>query len=196
MATVYSADTYADNQITAPWGVGQSWIRKFSFNIANTTGGTGFVVNDTVNLCPIPYKDAGAGVLVVDFHVELPALDTGGTSIRVSLGDTNGSANAFQATWYSAIQMGSNSLPGLMSGSIAYDQSISNLKTRAITSTAFTANLPKLYAVSTLYSGYTAWPTINFTLKITTAANTATTTGVIRGWLMLQTYEGATSGSF
>jgi hypothetical protein len=182
MATAYKSDTYADVQITAPWGVGQTWIRPFSFNIATGTANTGFIINDTLALCPIPYRDAGTGVLVVDFHVELPSLDTG-TSVRVSLGDTNGTANAFQATWYSAATIGTNAA-GILTGSAGFQG----------TSTVFLKNgtapgdeLPHQYSISTLYASYVAFPTIDFMLKVTTAPNTATTTGTIRGWLMLQT---------
>lgn len=191
MATAYKADTYADPQLTAPWGVAQGWMRPFSFNIATGTSNTGFIINDTLALCPIPYKD---GVYVVDFHVEIPSLDTG-NSVRLSIGDTNGTANAFQATWYSAVELGSN-VASCANGTLAIGATHAAATVIPKNGTAPADELPHLYAVSTLYSGYTAWPTIDFMMKITTAPNTATTTGTIRGWLMLQTYQGSTSGSF
>lgn len=190
MATAYNSDTYADIQLNAPWGAAQAWIRPFSFNIANTTAAVGFALNDTLALCPIPYKD---GVYVVDFHLDIPSLD-GGNSVRVSLGDTNGTANAFQAVWYTTAELGSN-VASSVNGTLAIGAT--HVAATVIPkTTGLGAELPHLYAVSTLYSGYTAWPTINFEMKITTAPNTATTTGTIRGWLMLQTYQGSTSGSF
>jgi len=180
MATAYKADTYADIQLTAPWGVAQSFKRPFQFNIATGTSNTGFIINDTLSLCPIPFK---LGFLVVNFHVEIPSLDTG-NSVRVSLGDTNGTAGAFQATWYSAVEAGSN-VASIMTGFalIGGTHAAATMLAKNGTSPA----LPKQYAVGQLYSGYTAWPTIDFQLKITTAPNTATTTGTIKGWLELQT---------
>jgi hypothetical protein len=184
MATAYKADTYADNQIVAPWGVGQTWIRPFQFNIATGTANTGFIINDTLALCPIPYKDAGVGVLMVDFHVELPSLD-GGNSVRVSLGDTNGTAGAFQAVWYSAQELGSN-VQSILTGTLAIGGTHA-ATTILAKATGTAAELPKQYSISQLYTNYVAFPTIDFMLKVTTAPNTATTTGTIRGWLMLQT---------
>lgn len=191
MATAYNADSYADIQLSAPWGAAQLWMRPFSFNIANTTSSAGFALNDTLALCPIPYKD---GVYVVDFHIEIPSLD-GGNSVRLSIGDTNGTANAFQATWYSAVELGSN-VASCANGTLAIGATHAAATVIAKNGTAPASELPHLYTVSTLYSGYVAWPTINFEMKITTAPNTATTTGTIRGWLMLQTYQGSTGGSF
>lgn len=180
MATAYSADTYTDQQITAPWGVGQCWIRPFSFDFGKGSANVGFVVNDTVKLCPIPYKE---GVIVVNFQVEIPSLDTG-NSVRLSIGDTNGSSNAFQATYYSAVEAGSN-VASIAGGELLIGGTHAAATVLAKNGTA--PVLPKQYAVAQLYSGYVAWPTIDFMLKITTAPNTATTTGTIKGWLMLQT---------
>jgi hypothetical protein len=185
MATAYKADSYADVQITAPWGVGQTWIRPFQFNIATGTANTGFIVNDTLALCPIPYRDASVGVLVVDFHIEIPSLDTG-NSIRISIGDTNGTANAFQATWYSAVELGSN-VASCVNGTLAIGATHAAATVIAKNGTAPGDELPKQYSISQLYASYVAFPTIDFMLKVTTAPNTATTTGTIRGWLMLQT---------
>ena len=173
MATAYSADTYADMQVDLAWSVAGTFIRPFSFNIGTNTANVGFVINDTVNLCPIPYKN---GVLVVGYEVEIPSLDTG-TSVRVSLGDTNGTAGAFNATFAATLQIGANGA-GVFGPIMSYDATTVRAPVRGV--------MPKQYSISTLYSGYTAWPTINFQLKVTTAPNTATTTGTIKGWLMLQ----------
>lgn len=183
MATAYKADTYTDIQITHSPDVSTSWIRPFEFNIATGTSNTGFIINDTLALCPIPYKDGG-GVLVVDFHVEIPSLDTG-NSVRVSIGDTNGASNAFQATWYSGVELGSN-VASCANGTLAIGATHAAATVIAKNGTAPGDELPHQYSISTLYTGYTAWPTIDFMLKVTTAPNTATTTGTIRGWLMLQ----------
>jgi len=173
MATVYNADTYADNQLDLAWSVAGTFIRPFQFNIATGTANTGFIINDTLNLCPIPYKN---GVLVVGYEVEIPSLDTG-TSVRLQLGDTNGTSGAFQATFFSTTQMGANGA-GVFAPVMGFDATTARAPVRGV--------VPKQYSVSTLYTGYTAWPTINFQLKVITAPNTATTTGTIKGWLMLQ----------
>jgi len=175
MATAYLADTWTDIQISAPWGVAQGWARAFEFNIAHTTGAAGFVINDTVALCPIPYKQ---GVIVMGYHVEVPNLDSGGTAVRISLGDTNGSAGAFQATFASGLQVGAGNA-GVLHPLMCFDATTARAPVRGV--------IPKQYSISTLYTGYTAWPTISFMLKITTAATTTTTSGIIKGVLRLQT---------
>ena len=182
MATAYKADTYGDIQVSTTDSVARTWRRNFSFNIATGTSNVGFIINDTLALCPIPYKTAGAGVVVMDYVVEIPALDTG-TSVRVSLGDTNGTAGAFQATFVSAIQIGASSLGGVMSPVMCWDSATTRLPVRGV--------VPKQYTVGTLYTSFTPWPTVDFMLKITTAANTATTTGTIKGWLGLQVLNSA-----
>ena len=182
MATAYKADTYGDIQVSTTDSVARTWRRNFSFNIATGTSNVGFIINDTLALCPIPYKTAGAGVLVMDFLVELPSLDTG-NSVRVSLGDTNGTAGAFQATWYSAVEAGSN-VASILGGQLLIGGTHAAATVLAKNGTS--PALPKQYTIGTLYTGYVAWPTIDFMLKITTAPNTATTTGTIKGWLGLQ----------
>ena len=179
MATAYSAQTYADQQISAPWGVAQSWIRPFSFNIATGTSNTGFIINDTVKLCPIPYRIAGNGVLVVGYLVEIPSLDTG-TSVTLDLGDTNGSSNAFQATFVSNQGLGQNAA-SVMSPVMCFNATTAAAPVRGV--------VPKQYTVSGVQSAQSTsfTGTIDFVLKIHTAPNTATTTGTIKGWLMLQT---------
>lgn len=175
MATAYKAATYYDTQLTMGWGMVPPWKRYFKFDTASTNGG--FVINDTVALCAIPYL-AAEGVLVVDFHVDLPALDTG-TSVTVSLGDTNGTAGAFEATWYDGIAIGRSSAAGVMAGVEAF----AGATPLARNGTSYA--LPKQYTISGLYANYTKWPTIDFSLLIKAAPQTATTTGIIKGWLEL-----------
>lgn len=179
MATAYTADTYSDVQLGAPWAAAQTFIRPFSFNIGTNTTNAGFALNDTVKLCPIPYKEAGYGVLVVGYHVEIPALDTG-TSVRVSLGDTDGASNAFQATFSSAVQIGSGGSASVMSPLMNFNGTTSIAPVRGV--------VPKQYTAAAVYTAQgSTFPTIDFMFKVTTAPNTATTTGTIKGWLMLQT---------
>jgi hypothetical protein len=183
MATAYKADTYADQQITAPWSVGQSWIRPFSFNIATGTASTGFIVNDTLALCPIPYKAGGYGVLVVGYQVEIPSLDTG-TSVRLSLGDTNAASNAFQATFFSTVAIGINAA-GVLHPLMGYSGTTATAPVRGV--------VPHQYKASAVYTTQSStFPTVDFMLKVTTAPNTATTTGTIQGYLMLQTLNQST----
>lgn len=178
MATAYKADTYADVQITAPWGVAQTYCRPFSFNMGTATANAGFIINDTVALCPIPYKSADVGCLVLGYHIELPSLDTG-TSVRVSLGDTNASSNAFQATFFSAVALGNNAT-SVMSPLMGFNGTTAVAPVRGV--------VPIQYTPGAVYSAQAStYPTIDFMLKVTTAANTATTTGTIKGYLMLQT---------
>lgn len=176
MSTTYSADTLADIQLDLGWAVAGTFIRPFSFNIATGTSNTGFIINDVVNLCPIPYKSS-AGCLVISYEVEIPSLDTG-TSVRASLGDNNGAAGAFQATFASTLQIGANGA-GVLAPVMSFDGTTARAPVRGV--------VPKQYTVGTLYTGYVAWPTVYFQFKVTTAPNTATTTGTIKGWLMLQT---------
>lgn len=125
---------------------------------------------------------------MVDYHVEIPALDTG-TSVTVSLGDTNGTAGAFQATYYDGIAIGRSSTAGVMTRAIAFAGAT------AIARNGISYTIPKQYTISGLYANYTAWPTIDFQILIKAAPQTATTTGVIKGWLMLQMRE-STSVTF
>jgi hypothetical protein len=178
MATAYKADTYQDTQISAPWGVGQCWIRPFQFNIATGTANTGFIINDTLALCPIPYKNASFGVLVVGYNVEIPSLDTG-TSVRVSLGDTNAASNAFQATFAATLQIGANGA-GVFNPLMCFDGTTVRAPVRGV--------VPKQYLASAVFTTQAStFPVVDFMLKVTTAPNTATTTGTIKGYLMLQT---------
>lgn len=180
MATAYNADTYQDTQISAPWSVGQIFARSFSFNIATNTNNTGFALNDTVALCPIPYNEAGYGVLVLGYQVEIPELDTG-TSVALSLGDTNGASNAFQATFVSAAAIG-QAAAAVLSPVMSFNGTTAVAPVRGV--------VPKQYKASSVYTTQgNTYPTVNFELKITTAPNTATTTGTIKGYLLLQTLQ-------
>lgn len=176
MATAYKADTYNDQQVTTPWHL-NTFIRPFSFNIATGTNNTGFIINDTVALCPIPYKEGGYGVLVIGYEVEIPSLDTG-TSVRASLGDTNGASNAFQATFVSAVQIGANAA-GVLAPVMSFDGTTARAPVRGV--------VPIQYKASSVYTTQgNTFPTIDFMFKVTTAPNTATTTGTIKGWLLMQ----------
>jgi len=181
MATAYKADTYGDVQVTAPWGVSQVYSRDFSFNIGTNTANVGFIINDTVALCPIPYKSASYGVLVVGYNIEIPSLDTG-TSVRVSLGDTDGASNAFQATFFSAVAIGINAA-GVLNPLMGFSGTTATAPVRGV--------LPIQYLASKIYTdqGNSTTKTIDFMLKITTAPNTATTTGTIKGSLFLHTLQ-------
>lgn len=176
MATAYTADTYQDQQILTSWEVGNAFMRPFSFNIATNTSNVGFVLNDTVKLCPISVggKD---DVLVVGYHVEVPSLDTG-TSVTLDLGDTNGSSNAFQATFVSNQALGQNAA-SVLNPLMCFNGTTAAAPVRG--------KMPLQYTAANIYSTQgSAFKTIDFMLKIHTAPNTATTTGTIKGWLMLQ----------
>lgn len=179
MATAYKADTYQDTQVAAPWGSAQTFFRSFSFNIATGTANTGFIINDTLALCPIPYRMAGIGVLVCSYQIEIPSLDTG-TSVRLSLGDTNAASNAFQATFFSTIDVGINAA-GVLHPLMGFSGTTAKAPVRGV--------VPKAYSVSNVQTAQSTSFTgvIDFMLKVTTAPNTATTTGTIKGYLMLQT---------
>jgi len=181
MATAYKADTYQDTQVSSPWGVAQIFSRDFSFNIGTNTSSTGFAVNDTVALCPIPYKSGGYGVMVVGYRVEIPSLDTG-TSVRISLGDTDGASNAFQATFVSAVGIGINAA-GVLDPTMSFTGTTAVAPVRGV--------LPIQYLASKVYTdqGNSTTKTIDFMLKITTAPNTATTTGTIKGSLFMHTLQ-------
>lgn len=180
MATAYVADTYQDTQLAAPWGVAQIFSRDFQFNIANTTSSVGFIINDTVALCPIPYKEAGYGILIVGYEVEIPSLDTG-TSVRISLGDTNAASNAFQATYVSAVGIGINAT-GVLAPAMSFTGTTAVAPVRGV--------LPKQYLASAVYTTQgSKFPVVDFMLKITTAPNTATTTGTIKGSLFMHTLQ-------
>jgi hypothetical protein len=170
MATAYTADNYGDVPVFIPGLIG-CFIRPFQFNIGTNTANAGFVVNDTVTLCDIPHKSGAGGALVVGYQVEIPSLDTG-TSVRLSLGDNNGAAGAFQATFASLLQVGANGA-GVLNPVMSWDGTTARAPVRGV--------VPKQYTSATASNGV-----VSFILKIATAPNTATTTGVIQGYLLLQ----------
>lgn len=177
MATNYNADTQADVQLFIPGIIG-AFVRPFSFNIATNTSNAGFVINDTVALCPIPFG-AGSkpGVLVLGYHVEIPSLDTG-TSVVIALGDNNtASTGAFNATFVSGAGIGINAA-GVLSPLMCYTGTTAVAPVRGV--------VPKQYTVSNANGSAKIYSSLQFILKVTTAPNTATTTGTIKGWLMLQ----------
>lgn len=84
MATAYFADNYSNqNQVVSD---GADFSQVFSA----TVPAAGFIINDTVALARIP-----AGVIVLSWFVDFPALDSG-TAVRIQLGVT-GTASAFMA---------------------------------------------------------------------------------------------------
>lgn len=175
MSTVYVADTYADQQLNLAWSAAGAFIRPFSFDLGAGTANNGFALNDTVKLCPIPYRN---GVLVIGYHIEIPSLDTG-TSVTLDLGDTNGSSNAFQATFVSAKGIGQNAA-SVMHHLMCFNGTTAAAPQRGV--------VPKQYTAAGVYSAQgSTFPVINFMLKVHAAPNTATTTGTIKGYLILQT---------
>jgi hypothetical protein len=177
VATHYTADTEADVQIYAAGGA-VTFIRPFSFNIATNTVNTGFIINDTVGLCTIPYKSGAGGVLVVNYHVEVPSLDSA-TSVVLALGDNNTvTTGAFNATFVTGAAIG-QSAAGVLSPLMCYSGTTAVAPVRGV--------LPKQYTTSNAGGSATIYPDLQFILKVTTAPGTATTSGTIKGWLMLQT---------
>src|SRR5579862_6498641 len=182
MATAYVADTFNDIQVFIPGIIG-AFVRPFSFNLTSTTGGVGFVVNDTVALTTIPHSSGAGGVMVIGYRVNIPALDTG-TSCVVSLGDNNGTSGAFKATYYSTVAAGRSSLGSVMDSLCMFN----GTTTTPVLPVALTSNIPRSYTSFTGSATSTPYAYLAFILKITTAPGTATTTGVITGQLVLQPY--------
>lgn len=136
-----------------------------------------FVVNDILYLAPIPN-----GFVLLGFLIDLPQLDTG-TSLTIDVGDNltttaggQGSAGYFSASTIgrsatagqNVIAPGNNN--GFVHGSLPYIYSITN------------ANVP--VAGQALGTTATSAPAgIWLTLKIHAAAQTATTTGSIYGYI-------------
>jgi len=182
MATAYYATTYNDNQVFLPGMIG-CFVRPFSFNLASGTVpvNTGFVLNDTVALTNIPYKSGAGGVMVLGYRVNLPACDTGTTSI-FSLGDNNGTTGAFQATYYATKAFGQSSLGTVISDLCAYN----GTTTTPVLPVATSSNMPRSYTTFTGTSSSTPYGDLVFMLKCTTAPGTATTTGLITGYLLMQ----------
>ena len=180
MATAMYATTYQDNQVFIPGIIG-AFVRPFSFNLTGTLGGLGFVVNDTVALCPIPKSSGAGGVMVLGYRVNIPALDTS-TGAVVSLGDNNGTTGAFQATYYATIAAGRSSLGTVLDSLCGF----SGTTTTPILPVALTSNMPRSYTTFTGTSASTPYGELAFILKVTTAPTTATTTGLITGYLLMQ----------
>ncbi len=180
MATAYYATTFNDNQVFIPGIIG-AFVRPFSFNIANTTSAAGFIVNDTVALCPIPKSSGAGGVMVLGYRVNIPALDSA-TAAVVSLGDNNGTSGAFQATYYATVAAGRSSLGSVMDSLCMFN----GTTTTPVLPVALTSNMPRSYTSFTGTSASTPYGELVFMLKVTTAATTATTTGLITGYLLMQ----------
>lgn len=100
MATQYLADTYGKSLRVA--SDADDFTQPFLF----TVPAAGFIINDTVLLCPIPL-----GTIVLEWMVDVPALDSG-TTVRIELGDT-ASATRFMAATLAG---------GSSAGSIIYSQ--------------------------------------------------------------------------
>ena len=185
MSNAYYATTYNDNQVFIPGIIG-AFVRPFSFNLTATLNGgataVGFVVNDTVALASFGYKQGAGGVMVLGYRVNVPALDTGTASV-VSLGDNNGTAGAFQATYYATKAAGQSSLGTVFDSLCGFN----GTTTTPFLPVALTSNMPRSYTTSTVTSTstpYTEGPL--FILKVTTAPTTATTTGLITGYVLMQ----------
>ena len=179
MATAYKADTFTDNQVFIP-GILGCFVRPFSFNLTNTAG-VGFVINDTMALCPISFKGGAGGVMLLDYHVNIPALDSG-TAARVSIGDNNGTTGAFQATYYATGAFGGSSLGTVATSLCAFN----GTTTTPVLPVALNSNMPRSYTSFTGTSSSTPYGELVFMLKITTAPTTTTTTGLITGYALFQ----------
>ena len=142
MATAYIADTMNDQQIFIPGIIG-AFCRPFSFNLANTTGSVGFIINDTLALAPIPYASGAGGVMVIGYRVNIPSLDTG-TSVLCSIGDNNGTTGAFQATYYLTKTFGQNNT-AVMDSLCAF----AGTTTTPVLPVQTTSNVPRSYTCFT-----------------------------------------------
>lgn len=89
LGTNYQADNYSD-PMPETSNSSSEVVRIFAFTIP----AVGLAQNDTIKLCPIP---GTMGVILVDFDIELPDIDTGGTALRLEVGDDS-NADAFVAT--------------------------------------------------------------------------------------------------
>lgn len=84
----YLADDYS-NPMPEASNSSSEVVRVFKFTIP----AAGLATNDTIKLCIIP---GTMGVVVLDFDIELPDIDTGGTALRLEVGD-NTTAGRFVA---------------------------------------------------------------------------------------------------
>ncbi len=190
MSNIYYATTFNDNQVYIPGIIG-AFARPFSFNINSTVSAAGFVVNDTVALCNIPWKSGAGGCMLLDYKVNLPPLDSA-TAIRLSLGDNNGSAGAFQATYYSTVELGYSSNSSVMGSQLATTAGVTTsvvlpvMTQTATTAAAASSVMPRSYTATTVTSSSTPYIDLAFILKITTAGTTATTVGLITGYCLFQ----------
>jgi len=81
MATVYRADNYKDPMPSNP-GVGVTLTREFEFLV-----GTAFIINDSVELCPLA---KGLAIVLDEWFLDCPDLDTNACPvIVVDLGDND-----------------------------------------------------------------------------------------------------------
>lgn len=79
MATTYKADNYGDPFPTIAHAC-VALKREFLFTV-----GTALIINDLIKLCPIK---AVLPVVIDDYYIDLPDLDTGGTPAnKLDLGD-------------------------------------------------------------------------------------------------------------
>jgi|SRR5579875_2289452 len=89
------ANSYYSTQeaagIAAVYGPG-AFIETFSFALADTQGGAGFALGDTLELVQIP-----ANCALIDFHLDCPQLDSNGApTVTLDLGDA-GNAQRYLA---------------------------------------------------------------------------------------------------
>lgn len=173
MATAYNAATYNDQQISIGWQF-SIYRRPFSFTVPSA----GFALNDTVALCPISYRD---GILVLDYNIEIPELDSNATpTVKLDLGDNNGASGAFEATFVSAGAIGGGSTGGVLNPLMCFNGVTAVTPVRGL--------LPKQYTAAMTVNFNSAF---NFMLRINTAPATATTSGTIKGYLTLMSLPGS-----
>lgn len=178
MATTYTAQNFPLSvQGLTDSGTGLDVTSMFSYDIAT---GSAFIINDVVLLAKIP-----VGAVVTDYLVNCPILDTGGTTGRYALGDNTGSSGVFNATYATASTIGNTTagilcpLGGFAGGTntavnVAGSVPSATWSTTGAVTTIYTPTVP----TAGLYVG--GWV---FAFKVTTAAASATTTGLITGWL-------------
>ena len=78
--STYLADNYTDPMPEVS-SVGVTVCREFLFTVA-----TALALNDIIKLCPFA---KGMAVVLTDWFIDFPDLDSGGTAIRVQFGDSS-----------------------------------------------------------------------------------------------------------
>lgn len=171
----------ATNYVATPWE-GMSVSQQVGDNVGvwNPFANPTFVLNDVLYLYQIPNF-----VVLTGFFISLPILDSG-TSLTIDVGDnvtsTNGGSNA--NGYFTQSQIGRNATNGqncLSPGNVSGFVQASIPKTYSI----LNSNIPTPgTALGTTATG--APGGIWLTMKIHAAAQTATTTGSIYGYVRYQ----------